>query len=449
MTTANGSSQIVRYSCALDANFNATVGRGGTVVLSDDINAAAQGSATITPARFATAAAQGWAPVTASTTVTATTSIPASGTFTLPVNWTSGFDLGPTGNPLPLMLTTSGGFQFITCSGPKITGSTVSGPGTSFTPCSSSAGVTSTSTSGSALTQPASVSAINLAVFQPGSSFNYGLNAVPRAFSSVGISGVGGAGIGSPALLTLGGQDSVQGGANATLTVYGNVNINGGSLTCTGGPFVHAYGFGAISGTSAFTPPSCATGGPTTTQPAVPDPYANIATDPSVLANLHSQLTRNPGGCAPGEYTSIFNCTTVTPGIYQLDQGLGGTSVSCPTCTTTQGVLLYFPPGTESYSTSGNQTINLPDGLSASQSAHYFGTTALQGLVVWQDQGASKPATLGGNSSLGTTLGGTLYFPSADVTVQGGEGSGNINAGRLIAKSLTLAGSANATINPH
>jgi hypothetical protein len=234
----------------------------------------------------------------------------------------------------------------------------------------------------------------------------------------------------------------VQGGSNAILNVFGNVNINGGSLTCTGGPFVFAYGYGALSGTSAFNPPTCATGGPTTTQTTIPDPYANV------VANLtFPTLTRNPSGCGPGEYTTPLNCTTITPGIYRLDQGLGNTSVSCPSCTPAKGVLLYLPPGTESFDTSGNRSINLP-GLSAKQSSQFFGTTALQGLVVWQDKGDTQPATIGGTSSLGVTLAGTLYFPSANVTIQGGGGGTNINTGRLIAKSLTMAGSANATINP-
>src|SRR5437588_124844 len=77
----------------------------------------AQVSATITPTQFGQAAGAGWTPVTATTTVapvlpaTAVT-IPTSGTFSLPVTSTSGFDLSQ-----PIVVTTSGGFVSVTCTG--------------------------------------------------------------------------------------------------------------------------------------------------------------------------------------------------------------------------------------------------------------------------------------------------------------------------------------------
>jgi hypothetical protein len=343
------------------------------------------------------------------------------------------------------VLTTSGGFQSINCTGPTITGSSVSGPGTAFTGCSNPGGLATTTVGGAALTQPASVSAINLAVFQPGSSFNYRLDAVPRAFSSVGISGVGGAGIGAPALLTLGGADTVQGGPNnSQLIVNGNVNINNGSLSCTGGPYVNAYGFGAVSGTLAFNPPTCATGGPTTTQQAIPDPYSNV------VSNLtFPSLPKNPGGCAPGEYTTPIVCSSLSPGLYKLDQGIGNADISCPGCVSSgQGVLLYLTGGT--FSTNGNQSINLP-GLTVRQSAQFFHTTALQGLVVWQDKVDTLGATIKGTSNVAVaqiSLAGTLYFPSANVAIQGGGNGLNISTGRIIAKSISTAGSGQTIISP-
>jgi hypothetical protein len=483
VTTANGSSSIIRYTCTLNSSFNASVTK--TVVISDDISATAQGSATVTPIQFAQAAGAGWAPVTASTTVAGATPIPSPGTpFSLPVTSTSGFDLSPS---QPIVVTTSGGFASISCtgyqplSGPPISGQVPAGPGASFTPCSTTAGGNTTAPAGYSVTQAASISGVNLSVFEPGSAYTYRLSAVPRAYGTFGGNGNGGGpGVGAPALLTLGGADSVQGGTQAQVTVYGNVNVNSGSLSCTGGPYLIAYGYGAISGTSAFSPTSCAKGGPTKTAPAIADPYAKVA--PVYGSSQWKAETLNPapvnGVCVPGEYTAVFTCTTLQPGVYVLDLGLGTNSISMASGYPAQGVLLYLPchpPGApntcnETFTMTGNQTITLP-GLSAAQSAQYFGTTALQGLVVWQEgrgtpppmtttcpgpgipvsppaQGDNCTADIRGTSGIGSTFSGTLYFPTSTVTVQGGGTGTNIAAGRVIAGSLTIEGSGRATINP-
>jgi prepilin-type N-terminal cleavage/methylation domain-containing protein len=464
VTTAGGSSSIMRYSCTLNSSFNASV--VNKVVISDDISTP-QGTATVTPAQFNQAAGAGWTPVTAGTTASIATYFPPSGTFSLPVTSTSAFDLSQ-----PIAVTTSGGFVSVNCTGYQpltgslISGPVVAGPGTSFTGCSSAVRNT-TAALGYAVTQPASMSGVNLSVYQPGSAYTYRLAAVPRAYGTMGGNGNGGGpGVGAPALLTLGGADSVQGGANAILTVNGNVNINGGSLTCTGGPYLHAYGYGAISGTSAFNPPSCATGGPTSTQAAIPDPYANVAPAyGSANFPYETQITTVPGNgaCVPGEYTVVFTCKTLQPGIYVLDKGLSSPSITMASGTPpNQGVLLYLPcdpPGApttcnESVSMGGNSSVNVP-GLSVSQVAKQprtdgtggFRNTALQGLVLWQDKGDATGATLGGTSNSVTLLG-TVYLPNAGVTIQGGGNGTNITTGRVIAKSLTMAGSASATINP-
>jgi hypothetical protein len=170
------------------------------------------------------------------------------------------------------------------------------------------------------------------------------------------------------------------------------------------------------------------------------------------------------GACVPGEYTVAFTCTTLQPGIYVLDQGLqGNASITMASGTPpNQGVLLYLPcnpPGApttcnEKVNLNGQANINLP-GLSVSQVAQQprpdgtggFKNTALQGLILWQDQGDAAPAVLGGTSN-SLTLRGTIYFPNAGVTIQGGGNGTNISTGRIIAKSLTMAGSSSATISP-
>ncbi len=129
----------------------------------------------------------------------------------------------------------------------------------------------------------------------------------------------------------------------------GTVAINEGTLSCTGTPLpiVTAYGYGASSGPSAFSPATCATGGPTTTQPDVPDPYATLLPSfPSQFPakSLTPVSSIPPGGaCGPGEYTVAFNCRTLTPGVYVLDQGVGTTSMSVAAGFPGEGVLLYLP----------------------------------------------------------------------------------------------------------
>ncbi len=96
---------------------------------------------------------------------------------------------------------------------------------------------------------------------------------------------------------------------------------------------------------------------------------------------------------------------------------------------------------------SGTQSINLTP-LSATQSAQFFGSTALQGVSVWQDKDNSSPAALTGTAASPTSLG-TLYFPGAPLTVSGsGSGNPNIGSGRVITQSIALSSGANMLINP-
>ena len=414
------------------------------VLISDDINASQQAPATITPAQFATATSAGWAPVSASTTVATPTSmtIPTSGTWTLQVASTSGFDVSQ-----PIVLATATSSLSINCTGPTIPGSTIAGPGTSFTGCSSSSGGVTT-VPGLTVSQPAAVSAVTLSVFQPGSSDAYTLTATPRSYTPSGQP-ASGPGLGAPALLTLGGGDTI----NATttqvkLTVNGTVAINSGTLTCTGSlAIVSAYGYGASSGPSAFSPSTCATGGPTTTQPNVPDPYASLLPTFSQFPAKSKQagVIGSGGACGPGDYTVAFNCKTLTPGVYVLDAGLGTTSISMASGFPGQGVLLYLRNG--SINMTGSQTLNLPP-LSAQQAVQAFGNSALQGFSIWQDKGDTSPATLTGTVGSPTSVD-ALYFPGASITVSGtGGASPNVTSGRVVAQSIALTNSVNMSITP-
>jgi prepilin-type N-terminal cleavage/methylation domain-containing protein len=438
------------------------------VHISDDVSSA-QGS--ITPGQFANAATTGWAPVTTSTTVSATTAISDSTSpnpvpWTLPVASTTAFTVDASH---PILVATATGLNSFICTA-------VSASPPNFT-CPGIPGG-STTVQGSLVSQAAAVSGVNISVLQPGSYYAYSLSALPRAYPAVGVAGRG-AGVGAPALLTLSNvANTLNGGVNNTLTVHGNVTINRGTLTCTGSQTtVIAYSFGAVSGPSAFSPASCASGGPTSTQPIIPDPYQNIVPTygtPSGVPRFPAptqifSTIPSGGNCTPGEYTLNFQCTTVTPGVYVLDQGLdcrqftGGCIGSLAMANGSppgKGVLLYLPcktnPCTERLFIGGSFAVTLP-GLNASQSVSSFGTNALQGLVLWQEgrggagSGDVQGARLGG-TSCAVNLGGTLYLPKASLSIQGG-GSGcgtglNALVGRVIAQSVSLGGSANAEIQP-
>jgi hypothetical protein len=451
LTTANGSSSVIRYSCTVGPPFfNATVRT--KVVISDDVNAATQTLATITPNRFAQTAAKVWAPVAISTSLTADTVIPVTGPWSMPVTLATGFDISQ-----PITVTTATGLLSVTCTGPlpTLSNTTIEGPGTSFAGCSGTGTTPMNALHNTPVTQPAGISSVGLSVYEPGSSYTYRLAGVPRAYPIIGSSA--GGPNGAPALLTLNGTDTVQGGTNAKLQVNGVFNINTGTLTCTGGPYVRAYVYAAPSGSSQFDT-NCANGGPTVTQPAIPDPYTNIAPtypSPQFLQQPLRNSVPPSGVCLPGEYTVAFTCSSLQPGVYVLDQGLGGNSIAMATgAPPGKGVLLYLPclasPCTENVNMGGHQTITLP-GLNASQSVATFGTSAMQGLVLWQDKANAAPAYIGGTSSA-VTLSGTMYFPNAKVSLYGGGTGGpnnyNVTAGRIIAKQIYVDGSSNALISP-
>jgi hypothetical protein len=236
------------------------------------------------------------------------------------------------------------------------------------------------------------------------------------------------------------------------LTVDGIIDVNGGTLGCTGSPQVSAYGYEATNGQAAI---ACGTG-PTTTQPALPDPLAPYlpgypgtayptATFPAQPVN---PPPRSSGACNPGEYTASLTCSTLEPGVYVLDAGLSINNItfSMAADAAGQGVLLYLPCNPPQAPTAcnasiqksngGNGSINLAP-LTAAQSAQYFGTSALTSVLIWQDKSNSAPDTFGGGDVGFATA--TLYMPSAAVTFSG---NASETVGRIIAARVSLSGSA-------
>jgi prepilin-type N-terminal cleavage/methylation domain-containing protein len=443
----NNMSQVSRYTCSVNTNYQTTV--TSTELISNDAPATPSG-ALITPGQFATAASTGWAPTTASTTLAAQVNLVASQLTNIPVQSSAAFDTGQ-----PITVTTASGLVTAPCA---------SANPTTFLNCRPTK--TGTAGPGYAVTQPASVSGVTLSVLETKTGYPYALSGVPRSWSSLAAGASSSTNpIGGVALLTLGSGITIQGGNQATLKVEGTIVIDNGTMSCTGNPTITAYGFGAVAGSTAFG--TCASGAPTTTSPFIPDPIGPFLPGPPPAKSYPvpsgvPHFAQQPAGtthvdsvnggtdCRPGEYTTTLPCTNFEPGVYVLDHGFSGSAQMAADAPAGQGVLFYLPcnppsaPTTcnETFSMGGSDTLALPP-LTDAQSVSYFGTTALAGVFLWQDQGDSAAATFGGTASGSTP--GTLYLPRAPITFQG-TGQSTPVVGRVIAQSIAFAGSPNLTI---
>ena len=153
--------------------------------------------------------------------------------------------------------------------------------------------------------------------------------------------------------------------------------------------------------------------------------------------------TYNCGGSALALNVQRSVIVTLIPGVYQFQgginvQGNGQLLVGSGG----GGALLYVSSGPVTFS--NGVTVNIPP-LTSAQSMATFGTTALQGLWLWQDASDSQGASLIGNEEgvSGNPPTGTAYLPGAAVTISN---SAAITTGRIIAKSVTGSGNSPITL---
>ncbi len=448
--TSDSPPQLVRDACTVTTTGGPTY--YSQVPISSDVTPSGVSTA-ISPTQFETAASSVWTPTSSPTTTVTSATLLNSGSFSLPVASSLGF---ATGGKISIFF--NGAFvPPVTCSPSTPTALT----------CTGGDGLTTAPVAASVV-QQTSVSAINLSVTEPGSNYVYSLHATPRAWSTAQNSP---APTGSPYAAALVSLTTVTVSGSASITVDGNANI-GGLTNVTGGGGARVTASGSINtnnNTTCGVGIQVLSGGPNgtnlcngsaTSSTPVGDPLANYI--PSTFPTLTSQgcpssvnsatsgsFTLSPGTYSCGGSGLALNVqrsviVTLIPGVYQFQ---GGINVQGNGQLLVQsgggGALLYVPSGGVSFS--NGVTVNIPP-LTAGQSMTTFGTTALQGLWLWQAVSDATGASLIGNEEgvSGFPPTGTAYLPGATVTVSN---SATIITGRIIAKSVTLSGSSPITLS--
>jgi prepilin-type N-terminal cleavage/methylation domain-containing protein len=241
---------------------------------------------------------------------------------------------------------------------------------------------------------------------------------------------------GGPGLLTIKGPLLVNSQISTAVRLTGTKGalklsiINGGDFKILSP--------GACSGCNHTTVACTACTWASGTQPwvsyttSIPDPLRSLpAPDP---ATLGTGSCNGSGVCTPGVYSSTLSRTTNTslqPGIYYLQNGMsitGTTSLTCPTCTGGQGVLLYIAGGSVTFA--GSSNVNLP----ASNSGIY------KNILMFQARSDTNEVKIAGNSGSGTTnvLGGVVYVPnSTQVTLA--TGSASLTAKAIVAQNIKVS----------
>jgi len=123
--------------------------------------------------------------------------------------------------------------------------------------------------------------------------------------------------------------------------------------------------------------------------------------------------------------------TSLQPGIYYLQNGMsitGTASLTCPSCTGGQGVLLYIAGGSVTFA--GSSNVNLP----ASNSGVY------KNILMFQARSDTSEVKIAGNSGSGTTnvLGGVVYVPNS-VQVTLATGSASLTAKAIVAQNIKVS----------
>ena len=210
--------------------------------------------------------------------------------------------------------------------------------------------------------------------------------------------------------------------------------VSSGSPSITA-PVLDLSGKIAYSGTNPNKATVTNTG-----QPSTPDPLAGIAAPSSSGMTVQSSsalalsgstaMTLNPGVYNGGISLSGSSSVTLNPGVYYINGG--GISMSGSSSLSGNGVFIY---------NTGGGAINLSGSGSISLSPMTSGTYA--GITIFQDRSSTTGATMSGAGNINNS--GTFYFPDATLTLSGSSGVNAVGA-QIIAKGLTLSGSATAQV---
>jgi hypothetical protein len=274
--------------------------------------------------------------------------------------------------------------------------------------------------------------------------------ALPLVFAK--LAGVHSSNVSRAAIATMGGP-SIGAGlillnrhvpGSAALTGTGNqikINIPNGSVQInsddveavdwTGHPTINAQGVFVGGNQQDLVGAGIVTGIVSINAPPVEDPLGSLPPPPKPAPA--NNAPGNPTTLNPGYYNNNFptnRSVTLNPGIYWIDGGIDVNANRTITATPAGGVMLYLNTGGINLGGTSSLTINPPT------SGPYAGVS------IYQARGNTSPSTLQGTP--GSTSTGTLYFPSAKVTIAGNPTS---FGSQLIADTLHVQGNGQLNIN--
>jgi Flp pilus assembly protein TadG len=215
---------------------------------------------------------------------------------------------------------------------------------------------------------------------------------------------------------------SISNGASVTLNSCSLADNATGSqaLSVTGGSRLTAQSV-SVSGQAQVNNGASVTapGGLNVSQPAIADPYANVAMPTSSGCTFNSLSLGWASGTqqlSPGTYCnglSISNGAVVSlaPGIYYIESG--SLSVGGGSTVTGSGVTIVLTKNTSNYA-----TVSISNGATVTLSAPTTGTTA--GIVFFADRNAPASSTSSFAGGSNNTITGALYFPSQTLSYSNG-----------------------------
>jgi hypothetical protein len=236
--------------------------------------------------------------------------------------------------------------------------------------------------------------------------------------------------------------------------IYSNGTATGttsstASIYIGGFNHVTVKGLYSRGGITTTNPVTYTSGGSAQTNQAtaIVDPYASLATPaPGTCSYTNfsqssmSSLTVSPGTYCGGMTISSISNVYFTPGIYYVANGdlyiTSVNNVTCPTCTTNNGVSIVLTQTTGNNSDIGGVRISSDNNISLNApSASQTSPPLYAGVLFYQDRRAttgtmSSTSKIFTISSLNTvTLTGAIYFPSNRIDISSINNSGSSTNG--------------------
>lgn len=223
---------------------------------------------------------------------------------------------------------------------------------------------------------------------------------------------------------------------NGNYNTKGNaLDISASTIGVSGDPNVTGKG-GTVSCSNSSTCPQYG-------MPAAPDPLASLTPPCNPCTGGTAVTVQSSTTFSPGTYNSISiqgnGTVTFNPGVYVFDGTGTGAGITCsgtPTINGT-GVMFYFT-GTATYNCVGNVTTNL---VAPSPSNCPSCPSEYDGMLMYQDPNDASGSSVGGNTT--ENYAGVMYFPGAELTFFGNNGS--TNTAMVVAQAFGFSG--NPTVN--